>query len=305
MLIVNLKDQLGNQMFAYASVKSIAMKKGVEFGFNRIAIDDRYINDTDDVLGSELFTIFNLPESEKIDSVPDTYSIYHEEPMRLRHSSNYVTSVINKIEDNVVMDGHFITTSFFRDYIEEVRKWFKIPKQVENDIHNKIISLSNNGERKTVSVHFRVGNDYTKLGYRLKESYWHKAAEFMISKFSNPIFICLYDKKTPAVERFIKKFNAIDARGSLVEDMCLISKCDGNIVCNSTFSIMSALLNNNSKHIVCPMKYPTQVGYMPEDCFWDSWTRIGDGRRDFISGVYYRLHKILYFLKKIISVKNY
>lgn len=32
MLVVKLSDQLGNQMFAYAAVKSIALDKGFEFG---------------------------------------------------------------------------------------------------------------------------------------------------------------------------------------------------------------------------------------------------------------------------------
>ena len=45
MLTVTISDQLGNQMFAYASVKTIAQNRGEFFGFVRA--ENNLINDTD------------------------------------------------------------------------------------------------------------------------------------------------------------------------------------------------------------------------------------------------------------------
>ena len=33
MLVVNISDQLGNQMFAYAAIRTLAEQKGYDFGF--------------------------------------------------------------------------------------------------------------------------------------------------------------------------------------------------------------------------------------------------------------------------------
>ena len=45
MLTVTISDQLGNQMFAYASVKTIAQNRGEFFGFVRAK--NNLINDTE------------------------------------------------------------------------------------------------------------------------------------------------------------------------------------------------------------------------------------------------------------------
>lgn len=133
-------------------------------------------------------------------------------------------------------------------------------------------------------MHFRVGRDYLIRGYRLKQLYWIDAAEYMKQELENPLFVCVYDKKTKFVEKFIKEYNALDMRGSLIEDMCTISMCDANIVCNSSFSVMSALLNKKAKIVVCPSKYPVEGGiYLPDHVFPKEWVRIGNGKRELLS----------------------
>ena len=58
MLVVKLSDQLGNQMFAYAAVKSIALDKGFEFGVCN-EYDNQFLkNDTDEKFGNTLTSIF-------------------------------------------------------------------------------------------------------------------------------------------------------------------------------------------------------------------------------------------------------
>lgn len=54
MVIVKLADQLGNQMFAYASIKSMCIDKGYSFGYYRVPLAKKYINDSDKKYGNAL-----------------------------------------------------------------------------------------------------------------------------------------------------------------------------------------------------------------------------------------------------------
>ena len=302
MVIVKLKDQLGNQMFAYASVKAMAEKKGYSFGFYRIPLDEKYINNTDKKYGSDLSTIFHLPEQEWQRDMPKQYFEYKEQPMAIRRKGDYPQRVFSELMDNCVADGHFISVKYFEDCFDKVRTWFNIPEDILRVSQQNVNKCSINGKRKICSVHFRVGHDYAKLGYRLSHKYWEAAAENVLKKYNDVQFVCLYDKKTEAVSRFIKKYNALEQHGSLIEDMAFISLCDVCIVSNSTFSIMSAILNKKAEYIVRPQKYPTQVGYMPDDVFPDSWIALGNGKRDVFSACCYRICVVIRGIKEVLGV---
>ena len=56
MLVGKIADQLGNQMFTYASLKTIARDRKEDFYFIR-AHNDR-INDSDKRYGNEIHTMF-------------------------------------------------------------------------------------------------------------------------------------------------------------------------------------------------------------------------------------------------------
>lgn len=58
MIICKLSDQLGNQMFAYASVKSIALDKGYDFKILGEYNNQFLKNDTDKKYGNTLTSIF-------------------------------------------------------------------------------------------------------------------------------------------------------------------------------------------------------------------------------------------------------
>lgn len=68
MLVARIADQLGNQMFSYASVKTIAQHRQEPFGFVR-EWNDR-INDSDRKYGNEIHTIFPATMMNFLSSFP-------------------------------------------------------------------------------------------------------------------------------------------------------------------------------------------------------------------------------------------
>ena len=301
MLVINLGDQLGNQMFAYASMKCIAMIKGYDFRFCRTKLEADNINDQDAKYGTEIKDIFkSISEEEYLDRIPNDLLKYYEHPLKERYSDRYIGDVIEEIQDNTVAVGHFISTAFWKDVgVDRVRSWFVFHDDIVAAVQKKISTIKGNEkESLLVSVHFRCGNDYLKSGFRLNSKYWYQATEYVMSylkekQYQNVRIVVLYDKLTKLVEQYIKKYDALVQHGSMVEDMCFISNCDASVICNSSFSIMSAVLNPDSIMTVRPAGYPTESGYLPENVFLPEWKSIGTGKRSFLSQLYY--YKKRYF----------
>lgn len=288
MYLVTLKDQLGNQMFAYAAIKCLAKDNGIDFGV--VQQGSYYRNSVDLKHGSDLISVFNIPEEEVLPCVPDGYTTVYELPRKQRKGRYW--EQIRNMPDNTLFDGHFISSKYLSRSIEEIQSWFSIPdatKKASNAIQ-KI--KEQNMTSICCSVHFRVGKDYRKLGYLLHKSYWIKAAKQIREKYPDCTFVVFYDKKTPEVLEFINQFHAEELHGSLVDDMAGIGACDLHIVCNSTFSIMSALISKDAECVIRPAKYYSGIHQMPDDVFPDEWQKSDCRRNRFslLSGVLYALY---------------
>ena len=82
-----------------------------------------------------------------------------------------------------------------------------------------------------------------------------------------------------------------------VLELCLMSKCNGGIISNSTFSWWGAWFQNKNGKIVSPNKnvwFGYKYNFNAEDLILETWKTVGDSI--FKSGYY----KILKFLNKII-----
>ena len=272
MYIVTLKDQLGNQMFAYTAIKCLAIDKHEDFGV--IEENSYYNNSKDKKYGNSIVSIFEIPKSETVElSIPENFKVVSELSLKKRRGDycNYIRN-IDTNDKNVVFDGHFISFSYFTRTQSEIKKWFQFPAEIL-DKATKL--LQNIKERRNsevcCSVHFRVGSDYRKLGYLMEQQYWTNAALEIKKKYKNCCFVVFYDEKTKEVEKFVRQFDATEMHGSLVEDMAAISLCDIHIVCNSTFSIMSAYLSDTYKCSIRPAIYYSGIHKLPSDAFPSEW----------------------------------
>lgn len=278
MLVADISDQLGNQMFAYASVKTIAERKGYSFGFVRA--DNKRINDTDAKYGNEIHTIFPQIKKDFLPELPSDlkYTFTENVPPRSR---TFFSGQALRVRDQTYMKGHFISYLYFYDNMEHVRSWFTFPEDIRMKCQEKMDALRQKyPDKKRIAIHFRVGKDYTRQGFLLRRSYWFRAAEYMVRLYGkdNVLFVPFYDAKAAhhgIVHQFMKKYPCEVMNGSLVEDMCCLTMFDHLIVCNSSFSIMAGILNHQpDKMVLRPSVYPCGKGYQPLDCFPRDWITI-------------------------------
>lgn len=302
MITVCLTSQLGNMMFQYAAVKTIASKNNCTFRYVRYA-NTGYINSCDSQYGCELNTIFKLPPEEQLFDIPTEMDTYVELEPSMRDYSDYPNDVFKQITDNTFVRGFFITPEIIETNIENVRKWFELPSSAIDKAVSFLKPYKQN-EKKVCIVHFRVGYDYFILGYKLHKSYWHRAATLVQKRYPNVQFICVYDKFTSDVKSFMEEFPSEKYHGSLVDDLAMITLADINIVCNSSFSIMGALLNPRSCMAVCPSIYPTPAGNLPDNTYAKSWIRIPQTKRDLASQMTWNMRKIAKALLPIKLLKK-
>jgi len=305
MIISRLSDQLGNQMFAYASGKSIAEDLGYVFRFYNKSKDIPYINSSDNIYGHKVNTIFSLVKSEEIDFLPDNFNQFREVTTgKCKTAFNDSTYNIN---DNTILEGHYMCPKYFYHKIDRVRKWFTPASGIISNVDEELERIREKHKgHLLVSVHFRNGKDYKGNGFLLSSSYWKRAAKKLIKNSASKIvFLVFYDEKTRIVNKFISKYKCEVIHKSLVFDMFAIAACDQHIICNSSYSIISALLDKKNGLVIRPSHYPVPDGYLPEDTFLESW-EIVYGKKNIKDNVNRKISNLCKNLKrKIKKIKTY
>lgn len=303
MIVVGLKNQLGNQMFQYAAIKTIAQDRGLEFRCFSVPTEKKYVNSIDEKYGSFLGKLFDIPEEEILNKKPKLNNIYSEAQYVKGYDfgKSYFPEVM-QIEDNTIIDGHFESLKYFLHDRNDVISWFKFHEDIMEkcDANLQEIRMKYNN-RPLVSVHFRAGRDFTIHGYTINKEYWVHAALEMRQMLDNPVFLCFYDRPSASLNYFCKKIDCIGIHGSLIEDMYMIQACDAHIICNSTFSVMSSFIDPKDSITICPSVYPILIAYKdPTDYFMSDWIPV-KAKRSFKASFYNCLQWInIRVIKKIL-----
>lgn len=172
--------------------------------------------------------------------------------------------------DNALYFGYFQSEKYFNDK-QFIYKLFE-PSTVVKDKLNKYDSIVSSGV--TCSIHVRRG-DYIKYqAYHTVQplEYFTKAIE-LVGKVDT--YIIFSDDIEWCKENF-KMTNAyfVENEKDYVE-IFLQSKCNHNIISNSSFSWWGAWLNkNDDKIVIAPSKWFNTNAYNTVDIIPDSWIKI-------------------------------
>tara|TARA_B110000003_G_C16650840_1_gene534053 strand:+ start:2017 stop:2934 length:918 start_codon:yes stop_codon:yes gene_type:complete len=157
--------------------------------------------------------------------------------------------------------GYFQSPFYFESVREEIRAMIKLQIYSQGAINykNKITSL-----KSAVAIHYRdfsdpiTGSEKTKNFHGEHSlNYYKKAIDIVNKKVTNPTFFIFSNDINSAKLKFskIKEVNFIDYKSKFNwEDMALMSMCEHNIICNSSYSWWAAYLNKNKKGIVVAPK---------------------------------------------------
>lgn len=210
---------LGNQMFQYAAVFSLAKKLRTEAGFPQNK--------------PNLFDIFNLTASRA--------ARVRWAPFLLEEKGFHYTPLPTTHKD-LMLRGYFQSEKYFKDYGGELRKEFSFK--------NKIDEVA----PQTTSIHVRRG-DYVALPdhHPLCTLEYYKKA---ISTFPDQKFLVFSDDLDWCRDNINGISVSYSEGSSPEEDLHRMTLCDNHIIANSSFSWWGAWLGHNeNKRVIAPSNW--------------------------------------------------
>jgi len=206
---------LGNQMFQYAAVFSLAKKLRTEAGFPQNK--------------PNLFDIFNLTASKDGTA-----------PFLLEEKGFHYTPLPTTNKD-LMLRGYFQSEKYFKDYEEELRKEFTFKSKVDEVAP------------QTTSIHVRRG-DYVTLPnhHPLCTLEYYKKA---ISMFSDQKFLVFSDDLDWCRDNIKGASVSYSDGLSPEEDLHRMTMCDNHIIANSSFSWWGAWLSNGEGKVIAPKQW--------------------------------------------------
>jgi|694.fasta_scaffold38603_4 hypothetical protein len=232
---VILQSGLGNILFKIAASYAYAKRYNKNFKIYRSLCDDSPHSPFDLYIN----TIFSKIKFSNEN--PQNLPVFKESAMLYREVPN--------INEDFYFYGDFQSEKYFLDYKDEIIDLFT----------TNLIPFNGSGY---CSIHVRRG-DYLSSSHfyeQLEYDYYKTAYNLMPPNtkflvFSNDIEWC---KKNFTKDMGFENIEFADNNANYI-DLELMSKCDHNIIANSTFSWWGAYLNKNpNKIIITPKQWITQ-----------------------------------------------
>ena len=168
------------------------------------------------------------------------------------------SKLINK---NTTLYGLDHSIRYFKDYLPKIRSEFAFKHPLEGE--NKAVSDSIRSH-PSVSLHVRRGdylNSTNIKSYAQIDIEWYHQAINIVRGFDNDVSLFVFSDDIPWCRQAFAQYDSatfIDWNHGehSYRDMQLMSLCKYNIVANSSFSRMAALINTQTDHkVVCPSQY--------------------------------------------------
>jgi len=240
---IGYNGRLGNQMFQYATLKSIALKNNYKYSIpdhTQIKKDGcfDFTNNTWIEFKLDLFDGFDIV----CPLLNVSFSNIYQEP---KFEFN---SEIFDIPDNTSIEGYFQSYKYFEEFKQEILKDFTFKPSILDKCNSEISKYTN-----PVSIHIRRGDYVNHPGF------WNITPEYIQEAFNHfnddeYTFLIFSDDLEWCKQIFPKEVIFIE--GNQFEDLCLMSLCDHNIISNSSYSWWGAYLNKNEKkRVIAPKNW--------------------------------------------------
>ena len=295
MIIVKINGGLGNQMFQYAFGRSQSLLLNTQ-----LKLDISWftkIPETDTVRTYEL-DCFNLKQVVALESeIQKTKGIFALLPKRIiklfnkmnfLHQNSYFLEKKYNYDNTIVLstgdtyfEGYWQSYHYFEKYKDIIKDEF-IENYILINENNKITEIIES--QNAVSLHIRRGdyisnpnaNSYHGI---CSLEYYEKSMQYIATEISNPYFIIFSDDIEWVKKNLQTTFSLIFVERKKddkpFDDIYLMSKCQHNIIANSSFSWWGAYLNSNSQKIViAPKKWFNDSSKDTTDLIPVEWIRL-------------------------------
>jgi hypothetical protein len=283
MVIVRIKDGLGNQMFQYAAARAASLRLSTS-----LELDLRFFSKLDNIhyrpfklhhfrtqIKQAKFVTM-LPFTRKVQTVRRLVTGSYS-PGLFQEASMRFAPEVHELCGNVYLGGLFQCEKYFADYADVIRQDFQLKEELPENLLELKRQMS---DKHSVSLHIRRG-DYTTHPtnvYVLPLDYYERALEIMGRLCPDPVYY-LFSDDPEWVKENLKMKNAVVVSGHDATDyqeLKLMSCCSHHIIANSTFSWWGAWLNPSADKIVVAPEhwFRSDATLDASDVIPESWIRV-------------------------------
>lgn len=276
---IDLDGGLGNQLFQYAFAKALSNELDVNVSLSGSRLKKDELRDL------EIDKLVDFDTDDRLSLSSEPLSIRDEVYYRL--SKRLSKSIFGRyIENDLVYKPYILSPNFahrYRGYWQSPQYFQAYREEILESINFDNINkgslldmIAADNSYKTVSVHVRRGDFVTNHaaakvhGGVCDIDYYKRAVDLVFKKYTNVKFFIFSDDRAWCEHKFKWLLNSeviLDTKDHF-EDMYLMSKCDANIIANSTFSWWAAYINRSSDFVIAPKKWfanEREIDIYPDD----------------------------------------
>lgn len=187
-----------------------------------------------------------------------------------------------EVKNNSYLKGNFQSELYFKAFEDIIRSDFTFKNSLTG--LNKELAAQINATN-AVSLHIRRG-DYIALKQNVQKfaqiplSFYHQAIQTISEKMENPVFFVFSDDINWVKEHLKVDFPLVFVSNNHTSetsyiDMQLMSMCQHQIICNSTFSWWAAWLNHNpQKMVIAPQNWFADKRINSADIIPSQWIKL-------------------------------
>tara|TARA_R110002020_G_scaffold268231_5_gene483389 strand:+ start:1638 stop:2489 length:852 start_codon:yes stop_codon:yes gene_type:complete len=270
--------RLGNQFFQYAALKGLSVKNGYDIALMS-DLNDASWHGQRCLLSNSYFNI-NHPNVDNISS----YQRYNQPGLCSDFDENFFD-----LKDNVDLYGFFQNLNYFHFCEDKIKESFKI----KSEIRKKCDEYLERFDGPVVSVHVRRGDAIGQSSPEVTNNFISKSVKYFNDETNFLMFTggsrSDGNDNSADVDYLKDSYQGDNVfysqTNDTMMDLCLMTKCDHNIVSHdSTFSWWAAYLNeHDNRTVICPKfhrsleqsnfdRQGNELTYHKQDFYPDDWT---------------------------------
>ena len=266
MIIGNLKGGLGNQLFIYCFLYTLAKKNSTQFFFDltnynlklgkSLEIDKLELEikecKKENLKKFRKISFFKIQEivKEKLNLRVFRDNVIDEEKFGFNEFNNQY-----KKSDMYYLDGYWQNINFFNQESEYFKKIFKV-KKIYLTKNYEILKQEIDTNPNSVCIHVRKNDSINKNNSNIYSNIsldYYKKAISLIKKKKSISKIHVFTDDILWVNKNLHINNIVlinDYNLTTVEEFEIMKKYKNIIISNSTFSLWAALLNENNDNLI-------------------------------------------------------
>jgi len=288
MIVVKLIGGLGNQMFQYATGRTVADSHNAQLkldisGFERYKLRRYELGDFNiraEIAGPDDITFFGISLQR--------HSIWQRLKRRavpvspkpvFRERTFAYNEELSGIKPPVYLEGYWQSERYFLLNSKAIREDFTLRCDLDRANSEMLAHVES---VNAVSLHVRRGdyvdNPHTKEFHGICSlDYYQAAIEYVAERVEKPHFVVFSDDQEWAGRNiafdYPATFVTLNSKDRGVFDMVLMHRCRHHIIANSSFSWWGAWLNPSAgKLVVAPKRWFNSVSNDTRDLIPPSWT---------------------------------